>query len=119
MRLRILPYALTVAKYDRLPERVEGFFSLSRTGVEISLVCETARVPEGAIAREDGWRAFVIDAKLDFALVGTMASLSSVLAEKGIALFALSTYDTDYIFVKQERFEAAVAALRDAEYEVI
>ena len=98
---------------------LEGFFSLSAAEGEISLVCETKNAPEKFLAREDGWRAFGVVGPLDFSLVGILAELSSLLAEKGIPIFALSTYDTDYILVKHECFESAALAFRAAGYELI
>jgi len=118
MTLKKLPYMLTVAKYDGIPKRLEGFYSLSVGEGEISLVAETTKLPEGYLAREDGWCAMMVVGPLDFSLVGILAELSSVLAEQGIPLFAISTYDTDYLLVKNDRFEAAVAALVEKGYEV-
>ena len=111
MKLKKLPYDLSVAKYSSLPEGPSGFYSLSVTEGEISLVAERAKLPQGYFAREDGWRAFVVDGTLDFSLVGILAGISSALAERGIPLFALSTYDTDYVLVKAEHFAAACEAL--------
>ena len=99
MKIRKLPYALTVCKIDGAIPALEGFFSLSSAEGEISLVCETKRVPANTIAREDGWCAFGVVGPLDFSLVGILADLSRILAEHKIPLFALSTYDTDYILV--------------------
>ena len=119
MRLRTLPYHLTVAKYDRVPEGIEGFFSLSVMEGEISLVAETAKLPQGCLSREDGWRAFVVDGSLDFSLVGILAAISSALAECNIPIFAISTYDTDYLLVKEERFEDACRVLIGKGYILI
>ena len=82
----------------------------------ISLVCETASVPENTLAREDGWRAFRVEGTLDFSLTGILSGLSAVLAENKIGIFAVSTYNTDYILVKEENFEKAAAALEAAGY---
>ena len=119
MTLEWLPYRLTVAKYEAMPQTGEGFFSLSATGSEISLVCESEKVPQGFTCREDNWRAFRVAGALDFSLVGVLAAISSALAEGGIALFALSTFDTDYILVKEKDRLAATAALKQKGYIVI
>lgn len=110
MKLKKLPYSLTVAKYDRLPKIPAGFSSLSVAEGEVSLVCESTRLPQGYVKREDGWRAFMVQGPLDFSLVGILSRLSSILAERGIPIFVLSTFDTDYLLVKEEFFTKAVEA---------
>ena len=95
------------------------FCFVGRTDEEVSLVCPTEDVPERAIKREDGWRAFRIRGVLDFSLVGVLARLSAVLAGEGIGIFAVSTFNTDYILVKKEHFDRAMAALGRAGYTVI
>ena len=119
MRLRKLSYRLSVAQYEEMPNRIEGFFSLSCVREEISLVCETKYLPEKASRREDGWRAFVVEGQLDFSLVGILSELSATLAKAEIPIFALSTYDTDYILVKENHFDRAIAALREAGHEIV
>lgn len=91
---------------------------VGKTGEENSLVCETSRVPANTTEREDDWRALRVAGKLDFALVGILAELSAVLARRNIGIFAVSTYNTDYIFLKNARFEEAVSALEKAGYPV-
>ncbi|MBO4932055.1 MAG: ACT domain-containing protein, partial [Clostridia bacterium] len=76
------------------------------------------RVPANTTEREDDWRALRVAGKLDFALVGILAELSAVLARRNIGIFAVSTYNTDYIFLKNARFEEAVSALEKAGYPV-
>lgn len=93
------------------------FTFASRTDGELSLTCPTEAVPQETISREDGWRAFRIEGPLDFSLVGILAGIASVLAEAGISIFALSTYDTDYVLVKAESFARALDALKKNGYE--
>ena len=95
-----------------------GFYFLSKTDEELSLVCPTADVPANTLRREDGWRAFRVAGTLDFSLVGILAKLTAILAAEGIGLFAVSTYNTDYILVKRERFDDALAALSGAGYDI-
>ena len=90
----------------------EGFWSITRTQDELSLVCPSNCVPDACERREDGWRAFRVKGTLDFSLVGILAGIASVLAEAGISIFALSTYDTDYVLVKAESFARALEALK-------
>ena len=119
MKLRRLPHHLSVAKYERVPDALSGFYTLSVTGKEISLVAETEYLPQGYVEREDGWRAFVVEGQLDFSLVGVLAGISSALAESGIPLFVISTYDTDYLLVKEGDYDAAGDALKKKGYIII
>lgn len=93
------------------------FWAAVATEREWSLVLpETVRVD--APRREPGWRAFGVEGPLDFGLVGILAGLAGILARENIPLFAISTYDTDYLLVKSEDLGKAVAALRRAGHEV-
>ena len=92
---------------------------IGKTGEENSLVCETSRVPANTEKREDGWRALRVAGTLDFSLVGILAELSAVLARKNIGIFAVSTYNTDYIFLKKDRLDEAVKAFEAAGYTVV
>lgn len=93
-----------------------GFCFTGKTDEENSLVCESDRVPLDALRRDDGWSAFRIAGVLDFSLVGILARIAGILAGEGIPIFALSTYNTDYILVKDR--SAAHAALEKAGYEM-
>ncbi|MCL2837787.1 MAG: ACT domain-containing protein [Oscillospiraceae bacterium] len=81
------------------------FVFLSKTDDEISLVCESAHVPTNAIAIEPNWKGFRIDGSLDFTLVGVIANITKVLADAEISVFVVSTYNTDYIFLKSNDFD--------------
>jgi len=89
------------------------------TDEELSLVCPTEFVPAETLEREDGWRAFRICGVLDFSLVGILAKISAVLADSGIGIFAVSTYNTDYVLTKAKNFSRALDALRLSGYTVI
>lgn len=91
---------------------------ISKTDTENSLVCLTDSVPADAVCRDDGWRAFRIQGILDFSLTGVLAALSAVLADRKIGIFAVSTYNTDYIFTRSENFSRALAALSAAGYDI-
>ncbi len=119
LKLKSLPLDLTVCKLATLDQLdlSAGFFFVGRTDEEISLVCETARVPENTLAREDGWRVFrVEEGLLDFSLVGILSRISAVLAENQIGIFAVSTFNTDYILVKKDNFPKAQKVLISAGY---
>ena len=88
------------------------------TDEENSLVCPEALVPGSTIERDDGWKGFRIIGQLDFSLIGILARISKILAEGGIGIFAISTYNTDYILTKEENFEKAMKVLKNAGYEV-
>lgn len=120
MKLRKLPYHLTVCKVESLSaiDLASEFFFIGRTDEEISLVCRTEDTPVHTTERDDDWCGFRIEGVLDFSLIGILSKLSAVLAENGIGIFAVSTYNTDYILVKAENFDRATAALAEAGYEV-
>ncbi len=90
------------------------FVFFARTDAELSLVCPTRLAPADAEKREDGWRMFRVEGPLDFSLVGVLSRLSGALAQAGVGLFALSTYDTDYILVRGPQAARAEAALERA-----
>ena len=121
IELEILPYKLTVCKVGDVAEvnADSPFYFVGRTDEEISLVCKTEETPEGATERDDGWRTFRIRGVLDFSLIGILSGISTVLAENKIGIFAVSTFNTDYILVKEENFERAIKALDKAGYKVI
>ena len=97
----------------------KDFCFIAKTDEEISLVCPTKNVPAVTSARDDGWRGFRIQGTLDFSLIGILAKISAILAEQRIGIFAISTYNTDYIFVKEENFAKALKSLAEHGYKVI
>lgn len=96
----------------------DSFFFMSKTDEENSLVCMTRSKPKNIIECDDGWKAFRIEGTLDFSLIGILSRISVILAESKIGIFAVSTYNTDYILVKEDRFDQALDALRAAGYEI-
>ena len=120
MKLRVLGQELSVCKVERVPQEVYDtqLYFVGKTDEELSLGCETRVAPADAIAREDGWRAFRIEGVLDFSLVGVLSEISGVLARARVGIFAVSTYNTDYILVKAADLERALDALQAAGYEV-
>ena len=119
MKLNILENDFTVCKvtdYTKVDLSADFCFT-GKTDNESSLVCPTSTVPDNTIAREDGWKGFRIVGTLDFSLIGILSKISGILAEERIGIFAVSTFDTDYVFVKAENFARAVEALRKYGYE--
>jgi uncharacterized protein len=88
----------------------EKLISITRTEDELSIVCAEERIPANAKA-ERGWNAFKVKGPLDFSLTGVLSELLTPLADAGISIFAISTYDTDYLLVKEEQFEKALSIL--------
>lgn len=99
-------------------DMTKPFCFTGTTDEENSLVCPEALVPENTIERDDGWKGFRIIGQLDFSLIGILARISKILAETGIGIFAISTYNTDYILTKEENFKKAMKVLKNAGYEV-
>lgn len=107
-------------KTDLIPEwgQNSDFFSITRTLDELSVVCTEESIPN-YIKCEKDWRILKIEGPLDFSLIGILASISTILAQKRISIFAISTYDTDYILVKNKDINSAIAALVDEGYEIM
>ena len=118
LHLTILPDQLAVCRLASdtpLPDwsMAGPLTSVTRTADELSIVCLDQAIPEGVIA-ERGWRCLKVQGPLDFALTGILADLAGTLAAAGISLFAVSTFDTDYLLVKQETLPTAISALEMA-----
>lgn len=90
---------------------------MTRTADELSIVCLADRVPLGVQA-ETGWRAFQLVGPVPFATTGVVSGLSVPLAAAKVGVFILSTFDTDYLLVKQDNLAKAVAALRGAGFDL-
>ncbi len=120
MEIHILAQSFSVCKIVNLSGVNTGaaFTFLANTDEELSLVCETNSVPQITLAREDGWRGFRVCGVLDFSMVGVLANIATLLAENNISIFAISTYNTDYIFTKEPSFERAVQLLTQAGFTV-
>ena len=121
MKLKAFETNLSVCKVADL-----GSADLSReltfvgiTDEETSLVCPTDAAPGNVVEREDGWRALRIEGVLDFSLKGILARISGVLADAGVGIFAVSTFNTDYILMKAADFDRALEALAKAGYDIV
>lgn len=121
MELKKLAYSLTVCKVAAWEEinTSSDFFFIGKTDEELSLVCRTEDTPVHTAEREDGWKAFRIQGVLDFSLVGILSGISGILAEHGIGIFAVSTFNTDYILVKEENFDRALDILAAEGYRIV
>lgn len=94
-----------------------AFVAITRTPDELSIVCANTAVPSGVQAERD-WRAFVVAGPLDFALTGILAAIAAPLAAAGVPIFAISTFDTDYVLVRAAEVGRAIAALRAAGHRI-
>ena len=114
-------YKLSVCKVTDISEidLTADFYFIGKTDEELSLVCKTEDAPLKAVERDDGWRGFRIQGVLDFSLIGILSKLSGILAENKIGIFAVSTYNTDYILVKEENYERALTVLASKGYTVV
>ena len=121
MELIRLPHDLTVCKVADIADidLGAGFYFIGKTDEELSLVCRTEDTPSRTLQREDGWKGFRIQGILDFSLIGILSALSGILARHGIGIFAVSTFNTDYILVKREQFEYALEVLSAEGYTVV
>ncbi len=122
LTLSVLPEEFSLCKLDsfhEIPAWVFGgsFFSVTKTPEELSIVCPANQVPRG-ICVESGWRCLKIHGPLDLNQTGVLSSLADPLARAGISIFVISTWDTDYLLVKEYNLHSAVRILRSAGHEV-
>lgn len=96
----------------------DGFFSVTRTPDELSISCLEQNLPEGSL-RESGWCALKLEGPFEFSEIGVLASVAKPLAVAGVSIFAVSTYDTDYVLVKGDQLDPAVDALRSYGHEIV
>ena len=120
MELKSLECDLTVCKVPDTAniDMTAEFYFIGKTDEELSLVCKTEDTPTETVARDDGWKGFRIAGVLDFSLIGILSKLSGILADNGIGIFAVSTFNTDYMLVKAENFEKALTVLSAKGYTV-
>lgn len=125
LTLRVVPGSYSVSQLpadEPIPEWAdgEGFVSIGRTADELSLVCLTSRVPNDhpGLTTEPGWACLELVGPFAFTLTGILAAVLQPLADEGVGIFAVSTFNTDYVLVKEANLATAVAALRSAGHTV-
>ena len=123
LTLHQLPERFAVCRLEStetIPDWIddEGFVSITRTSRELSIVCDESRIPPDCMA-ERNWRCLIVGGALPFDAVGVLASLAKPLAERGISIFVISTYDTDHILVKDDDLERAIDALTACGHTVL
>lgn len=121
MDIELLTDVFCICKYRSTPDlgACAPFLFYAVTDREISLVCKEGDQPDNADAISGGWRAMRIVGTLDFALTGILARIADVLAKQEIPIFAISTYDTDYILVGGDALDRAASALNSAGYRIV
>ncbi len=122
LTITVLTRRFAICRLNReaeVPDWAEsgGFVSVTRTPEELSVVCPQDGVPAETTCERD-WRCLRVEGPLDLSLVGVLASLAAVLADAGVSIFAVSTYETDYLLVRHTDLEAAVEALREAGHSI-
>ncbi|MFA9396967.1 MAG: ACT domain-containing protein [Clostridiaceae bacterium] len=123
LTMKLLKEKYGVCRLDNIDEiptwaKYGEFYSITKTSDELSIVCSEQDIPDDIKCEKD-WRILKIQGPLDFSLIGILASISTILAQKGISIFAISTYDTDYILLKDTDLDNAIEALVNERYEVI
>ncbi len=116
LKLRVLPHRYALCKLDAgapIPEWVGGgdFVSITKSADELSIIDVESGVPVD-VESDRGWRCLKVDGPLAFTMIGILASLATPLADGGISLLSVSTYDTDYLLVKEANLDDALAILR-------
>jgi hypothetical protein len=123
LSLKILPDRMAVCRFDpaaAIPEWIAeiGFYSITRTEEELTIVCPESHLAPG-ISSESGWRCFKVQGLLDFSEIGIIFSLTRPLAEKGVSVFVISTFNTDYLMVKDNDLARAIGALTAEGHRVL
>lgn len=120
MELEDLNCELTICKVNSITDidLNKDLYFIGKTDDEISLVCKTKDAPVKTIERDDGWCGFRIQGVLDFSLIGVLSKISGILAKNEISVFAVSTYNTDYILVKINNLDKAVGVLKSEGYAI-
>lgn len=121
MEIKKINYQFSVCKVKdfSLVDLEDEYCFVSKTDEENSLVCKTGNIPSNVTKRDDGWKAFRIQGVLDFSLIGILSKISNLLADNEIGIFAISTYNTDYILTKESNFEKALEVLSNGGYKIV
>jgi hypothetical protein len=120
MNLKVIDVEFSVCKVEDYTQvnLNEEFVFTGHTDIELSLVCPINLVPGNTTERNDGWKAFRIEGVLDFSLIGILSRISTCLANNNIGIFAISTFNTDYLLTKENDFNNAIEVLELAGYTI-
>ena len=118
LEIKVIDQDFSICKPENLSQInfEDDYIFIGKTDEELSLVCSTESVPDNTLSRDDGWKAFRIQGVLDFSLIGILSRITTLLADNKIGVFAISTYNTDYILTKKENFEDTLQVLSDNGY---
>lgn len=121
MEIKKINYDFSICKVENYSfiDLSEEFCFIGKTDEENSLVCPINKVPSNVVERDDGWKAFRIQGILDFSLIGILSKITGLLAENKIGIFAISTFNTDYILTKKENYQKAIEILSEAGYIIV
>lgn len=121
MKIKVIKRGFTVCKVDDLGkvDFTDKYCFVGKTDEEISLICSTKHAPQETISRSDGWRGFRIQGQLDLSLIGVISEISQTLTNNKISILTVATYNTDYIFVKEENLQKALELLAEQDYKII
>lgn len=121
MDIKVIDQEFVVCRVETIDEINihDEFCFVSKTNEEISLICTTRYIPSKTIEIQRGYRGFRIDAKLDFNMIGVLAKIASLLALNEISILAVSTFNTDYFFVKNAKLGKALDVLKANNYDII
>lgn len=119
MEIKILDGEFSVAQFEKMPEKIEEINFCAVTEEEISVLCRTDLMPENPTKCEDGFSGLMISGTLDFSLIGIISRISTILADNAIAVFVVSTFNTDYIFVKKEELALSCQLLSASGYDIL
>ena len=121
MKLRIIDKEFAICKVKDFSQinLEDEFLFIGKTDDEHSIVCEMQSIPNNCTDIDEGWIAFKIEGQIDFSLIGILSKISGILAENRIGIFAVSTYNTDYVFTKTENYNKALKVLEESGYTII
>ena len=121
MQLKRIGYNFSICQVEDFSQidLCDEYCFIGKKDKKKSVVCITERCPDNILKRDDGWRAFMIQGVLDFSLVGILSKIAQLLSCNGISIFAISTYNTDYILVKQENYDESLQILLNSGYSII
>jgi hypothetical protein len=121
MKIEKIEADLSICKVENYSEvnLSQKYCFIGKTDEENSLVCLTENVPENVVVRDDGWKVFRVQGTLDFSLIGILSKITAVLADNKIGIFAISTYNTDYILVKAENYNNSLTVLAEAGFSIV
>ena len=99
-------------------KKINHDFSVCKVA-DYSLVNFTGDVPANVTQRDDGWKGFRIQGILDFSLIGILSKIAEILAQNSISIFAISTYNTDYVLIKKENYQKGLNILKHSGYKIV